>query len=153
MDTIDLILDTEGIELDYSGLEHYKLDCGLNLYAASGMETHKAEGFTACLGNRNVIILMMADDKAANNLTDLELEDYAEVLCQTNDLSGFKWDSYGNLSTSFFSSDDTGMEYYNVLFVKETEDDFWVCQMACSAENQAQYVRAFSLWASSISEN
>lgn len=153
VDTIDLILDTEGMELDYSGLELYKLDCGMSLYAEQGMETHKAEGFTACIGSRNVIILMMADDKVTNNLTEMELEDYAELLCLTNDLSGFKWDAYGNLCTSFFSTDDTGMEYYNMLCVKETGDDFWVCQMACSAENQAEYARAFSLWASSISES
>ena len=39
-----------------------------------------------------------------------------------------------------------------MITVKETTDSFWVVQMACSAENQAQYARAFSLWASSVSE-
>lgn len=150
---IDLILDTEGIELDYSGLTNYNLGCGLSMYAENGMEYHKAEGFTACIGSRNVIILLMADNKEVNNLTEMDIEDYADLLCQTNDLGNFKWDTYGNLCTSFYSTDDTGMEYYNMICVKETEEDFWVCQMACLADNQAEYAKTFSLWASSISEN
>lgn len=149
---IDLILDTEGIELDYSGLTKYDIPGGLTVFAQEGMEHHKAEGFTGCIGNRSVIILFMADNKESNNLTDMELEDYADLLCQTNELSHFKYDTYGNLCTSFYSTDETGMEYYNMITVKETSDSFWVVQMACSAENQAQYARPFSLWASSITE-
>lgn len=149
---IDLILDTEGIELDYSSLSRYDIPGGLMIYAEDGMDSHKAEGFTGCIGSRSVIILFMADNKEANNLTEMELEDYAELLCQTNDLNHFKWDTYGSLCTGFYSTDETGMEYYNMITVKETTDAFWVVQMACSAENQAQYARAFSLWASSVSE-
>lgn len=149
---IDLILDTEGIELDYSALTGYNIPGGLMIHAEDGMDSHKAEGFTACLGNRSVIILFMADNKQSNNLTDMTLEDYADLLCQTNDLNHFKWDTYGSLCTSFYSTDETGMEYYNMITVKETSDSFWVVQMACSADNQAQYTRPFSLWASSITE-
>ena len=149
---IDLILDVEGIELDYSGLTKYDIPGGLTIFAEEGMESHKAEGFTGCIGSRSVIILFMADNKESNNLTEMELEDYADLLCQTNELGNFKWDTYGNLSTNFYSTDETGMEYYNVITVKETSDAFWVVQMACSADNQAQYARAFSLWASSVSE-
>ena len=149
---IDLILDTEGIELDYSGLLRYNIPGGLSIYAENGMEHHKAEGFTGCIGNRSVIILFMADNKESNNLTDMDLDGYADLLCQTNDLDHFKYDTYGSLCTSFYSTDETGMEYYNMITVKETTDSFWVVQMACSADNQAQYARAFSLWASSVSE-
>ena len=149
---IDLILDTEGIELDYSSLLRYSIPGGLSIYAENGMEHHKAEGFTGCIGNRSVIILFMADNKESNNLTDMDLDGYANLLCQTNDLGHFKYDTYGNLCTSFYSTDETGMEYYNMITVKETTDSFWVVQRACSAENQAQYARAFSLWASSVSE-
>lgn len=149
---IDLILDVEGIELDYSGLTKYDIPGGVTIFAEEGMESHKAEGFTGCIGSRSVIILFMADDKESNNLTEMDLEGYADLLCQTNELGNFKWDAYGNLSTHFYSTDETGMEYYNVITVKETTDAFWVVQMACSADNQAQYARPFSLWASSVSE-
>lgn len=149
---IDLVLNTDGMELDYSGLEKYNLSCGLSLYAESGMETHKAEGFTACLGSRNVILLFMADNKEVNNLTTMSLEDYGDLLCQTNDLDGFQYDSYGNLCTTFYSSDEAGLNYYNMICLKQTQDSFWVCQIACLADDQAEYARAFSLWASSITE-
>lgn len=147
---IDLILDIEGIELDYSGLELYDLKCGLSMYAEPKMESHKAEGFSACIGNRNVIILLMADNKEVNNLTETDLEGYADLLQETNELGNFKWDTYGNLCTTFYSTDEAGMEYYNMICVKETAEDFWVCQIACLADDQAEYARAFSLWASSI---
>lgn len=152
VESIDLILDTEGIELDYSGLELYDLKCGLSIWAEKGMEPQEAPGFTACIGNRNVIILVMADDKEANNLTWMKLDDYADLVSDNNQLSRFKWDTYGSLCTSFYSTDANGMEYYNMICVKETETDFWVCQMACAAEDQAQYAKAFSLWASGIME-
>lgn len=152
VDTIDFVLDTEGIELDYSNLTRYDLSCGLSVYAEAGMEEHNPEGFTACLGNRNVIILMMADDKAANNLTEMALKDYADLVAQTNGLERFNDDVYGNILTTYYSTDENGLEYYNMICVKETEEDFWVVQMACMAEDQASYARAFSLWASSIAE-
>ena len=153
VETIDLILDTEGIELDYTGLAMYDLGCGLNIWAETDMKNQKAPGFTACIANRNVIILLMADDKQINNLTWMQQEDYADLLCRNNDLKHFKWDTYGNLCTSFYSTDENGTEYYNMICVKETEEDFWVCQMACLAEDQAKYAKAFSLWAASIHEN
>lgn len=149
-ETIDLILNVDDIELNYSHLTWYDLKGGLGLYAEDGLETQKASCFTACLGDRNVIILVMADDKVENNLTELTLSDYAELVSQTNDLDGFKKDSYGNLLTTFYSSDDNGLEYYNTIVVKETMDSFWVCQMACLANDQAAYAREFCLWASSI---
>ena len=149
---IDLILDTEGFELDYSGLQRYNIPGGLSIHAEEGMDHHKAEGFTGCIGNRSVIILFMADNKETNHLTEMTLDDYADLLCQTNELGHFKYDTYGNLCTSFYSTDETGMEYYNMITVKETTDSFWVVQLACSADNQAQYTRAFSLWASSVTE-
>lgn len=148
--TIRFILDTEEIIADYSGLTLYTLDCGLKLYAESGLEEHNAEGFSACLGNANVILLLMADNKAENNLTQMDIAGYAELLCQTNDLDGFDEDIYGTLCTTFYSTDDTGMEYYNMLCVKETADAFWVCQMTCLSSDQASYAKEFALWASSV---
>ena len=37
-----------------------------------------------------------------------------------------------------------------MLCVKESQDSFCVCQIACLAEDQASYAREFSLWASSL---
>ena len=122
----------------------------MEIYAEDGMELHDAPGFTACLGNRNVIILLMEDDKESNNLTTMDLNDYAKLLGQTNELEDFKTDIYGNLYTDFYSTDENGIEYYNMLCVKESQDSFWVCQIACMAEDQASYAREFSLWASSL---
>ncbi len=149
-DTIDLILDTEGMELDYSNLTQYAMPSGLNIYAEPGLEVRNAPGFTGVLANRNVLILSMADDKHSNNLTGMTLEDYANLVAESNDLEPFQKDMYGNLITTFYSTDKADLSYYNMICVKETSKDFWVFQMACLANDQVTYAKDFSLWASSI---
>lgn len=150
--TIHLILDSEEIAVDYSDLTRYNLGNGLSIFAEAGMQHHKADGFTACIGNQNAIILLMADNKQANNLTELDAEGYADVLRQNNDLDEFQMNLYGNLYTHFYSTDEAGAEYYNMLCIAETPDDFLVLQFACTKENQSLYAKRFPLWASSITQ-
>lgn len=149
-ETINLLMEDEGVELDYSDLKEFDLGCGVSICAQDTLAAHDAEGFTACLGNQNAIILVMQDKKVENNLTDMDLYDYAELVSEANDLTGFAQDHYGTLQNSFYSSDELGMKYYNLLTVYETEDSFWVFQMTCSAANQAVYALEFSRWATSI---
>lgn len=151
--TIELLMENEGVELDYSHLERYTLECGLSLYAVPGMEKQNAPGFTACLGSRDAIILVMQDNKEANALTGLSLRDYADLVSRANELEAFTQDNYGNLHVNFYNSDSNGVRYFNSLTVKETQDSFWVIQMTCTSDNQAEYNREFALWATSISAN
>lgn len=148
--SINLLMENEGVSLDYSALEYYTLPCGLSLYAAPGMQEQEAPGFSGCIGSREAIILVMKDDKLARNLTGLTLNDYAALVSQANDLEDFTQDNYGNLHVSFYSSDDLGLRYFNALTVKESDECFWVIQMTCIASDQAAYDRAFALWATSI---
>ena len=149
--SIQLVQNNEQLQANRENLTRYDMDCGLTIYAEASMKEYAPQGFTACLGNHNVIILLMADDKEANNLTEMSLEEYAQLLCQTNELDAFSSDAYGNLLTTFYSVDENELEYYNMIFVKESADSFWVCQMTCLAEDQATYARIFGLWASTIS--
>ena len=148
--TITFILENQGISLDYNGLELYELDCGMSMYAIPGLEVQNAEGFTACLGSHDMIVLVMEDNKETNDLVGLSLEEYAQLVSDTNDLEAFKQDNYGNLQTRFYTTDETGMEYFNMLTVKETEDSFWVFQLACTAREQVELAKNFSLISSSI---
>ena len=152
-ETINLLMEDEGVTLDYSDLKEFDLGCGISIHAQVTLEVQHAPGFTACLGNQNAIILVMQDKKAENNLTGMSLYDYAELVSSANELDDFVQDHYGTLQTSFYSSDDLGMTYYNLLTVHETQDSFWVFQMTCSANNQATYALEFSRWATSIAEN
>ncbi len=151
VESINLILNTEGMELDYSHLTKYTTQSGLSIHAEAGLEPHDAQGFTDAFANKNVLILTMADGKITNNLTGMTLEDYADLVANSNKLEKFQTDMYGNLFTTFYSSDKAGIEYYNMICVKETNDKFWVCQMTCQASNQVNYAKEFPLWASSIS--
>ena len=152
MDTVStiLVVRSDGMGVDFSDLTLYRLDCGLRLYAQSSLVEHDAAGFTACLGNRSAIILFMADHKETNQLTGMDLEDYALLLRSTNQLEPFQTDAFSNLYTTFYTTTEDGTSYFNMLFVKDTGEDFWVCQMACRAEDQEKYTQQFSLWASSI---
>lgn len=148
--TINMLTMDEHVVLDYSGLEKYELDCGISLYAVEGMEEQNAPGFTACIGSRKAIILVLEDNKEEHALEDLTLEEYAALVSQANDLDEFALDNYGNLCVDFYSTDADGVEYYNNLTVKEIGDSFWVFQMTCAADDQAAYAREFSIWATSI---
>ena len=148
--TINMLTENEGVELDYSHLERYSLDCGVKLYAFGGMDEQDAPGFTACIGNQRALILVMQDNKEGNNLVGMSLQEYADLVSQANDLDSFTQDNYGNLHIGFYSNDDLGIRYYNNLTVKESGDSFWVFQMTCAADDQATYDREFALWATSI---
>lgn len=150
--TITLILEDEPVELDFSGLTKYRLDCGVSLYARHGMEKQNAPGFTEALGSREAIILVMQDNKKDNDLDGLDIDEYAKLVSDTNELEPFTLDTYGNLQTCFYSTDEAGQEYYNMLTAKETEDSFWIFQMTCTADKQTSYTREFSLWSASITE-
>ena len=152
-DSINLLMENEGITPDYSHLQRYELPCGISLYAVPGMEPQDAPGFSGCIGSREAIILVMKDDKQENNLSELSLSGYAALVSHSNELDPFTQDNYGNLHVNFYSSDSLGMRYYNNLTVSETEDSFWVIQMTCTAANQAAYDREFALWATSIQGN
>lgn len=151
--SINLLMENEGIELDYSHLEHYSLPCGISLFAAEGMEPQNAPGFSGCIGSREAIILVMKDNKEENNLTGMSLAQYGDMVSRSNELDPFTQDIYGNLRVSFYNSDSLGLRYFNTLTVKETEDSFWVIQMTCASDNQAAFDREFSLWATSVSGN
>ncbi len=148
--TIDLVEQTEQLERDYSGLAWTQIDGRLGMYVKDGLRPLNAPGFTFCMGDREVVVMIMADNKAEMRLTGLSLEDYGRLLCSTNDLEPFDYDSYGNLVTVFHSVGDDGKAYYNQLVVKQTDQDFWVCQMTCQEDDQPIYQRSFGLWASSI---
>lgn len=149
--SINLLMENEGIELDYSHLQHYTLPSGISLFAAEGMTEQNAPGFSGCIGSREAIILVMKDNKEENNLSGLELSDYAVLVAEANGLAPFTQDNYGNLHARFYNSDSLGMRYFNYLTVKQAQDSFWVVQMTCTADNQAKYDREFALWAASIS--
>lgn len=149
-ETINMLMENEGVTLDYSDLKEFDLGCGISIHAQDGLTAHEAPGFTACLGNQNAIILVMQDKKEENNLTEMDLYDYAELVSDANELGEFTQDHYGTLHSSFYSTDEMGIKYYNLLTVHETGDSFWVFQMTCSAANQATYALEFSRWATSI---
>lgn len=151
-ETIHLLSDSADSSPDYSTLTLYDLGCGLSIYAADGLQPQKAEGFTACIGSSNVLILLMADNKQTNNLTQLDTLGYADVLRQSNDLDEFQTNFYGDLYTHFYTTDETGAEYYNMIFIKETDADFLVLQFTCAKEDQSLYARHFPLWASSLTK-
>lgn len=152
VEDLDLVLDIDNVELNFTDLTRYDLGCGMSIHAADNMELHEAEGFDACLGHRKAIILLMADEKVGN-LTEMSVREYAQMLCQTNGLDPFEKDIYGNFLTTFTSTDEEGTQYYNMISIEETEDAFWVCQLTCKAEHQASYALEFARWASSLSEN
>ena len=149
-DSVDFLLDTESIAFDYSDLTLYELPCGLSICAEDGMTPVRVPGFTDGIGNRSVVLLVTIHDKAETGLLDMTRTEYADLLARTNDLDPFRSSLYGDLFTTFSSTDASGARYENYLFVMDTDQAYLTLQLTCSAADQAAYADAFPLWASSL---
>ena len=150
--TINILLEGEFLPVDTANLEQYDLDCGLMISAAPGLKKMDVEGFTACLTNEEVMILILEERKDDYGLYGLTLEDYAALYEEYGIITGFSYDLYGNLAATFTSEVDGGVEYFYYATVKNTGDSFWLIQMACLSDMAPSYVESFTQWGATIAE-
>ena len=152
VDSINLLVEGELLPADTSGLELYDLGCGLSMYAAPGMEALEIEGFAACLADEKNTILVIQDNKAEYGLYGLTAEDYANVYVDGELITGFETDPCGNIATSFLSQGDDGETYFYYAVAKNTADNFYFIQLACSQLDAATMADDFAQWCATVTE-
>ena len=152
VDSINLLVEGKLLPADTSGLELYDLGCGLSMYAAPGMEALEIEGFAACLADEKNTILVIQDNKAEYGLYGLTAEDYANVYVDGEVITGFETDPCGNIATSFLSQGDDGETYFYYAVAKNTADNFYFIQLACSQLDAATMADDFAQWCATVTE-
>ena len=152
VDSINLLVAGELIPIDTEDLELYDLGCGLNMYADPGMEALDIEGFAAVLADNRSTILVIQDSKEEYGLYGLTAEDYATAYVDGEVITGFETDPYGNVATSFLSQGDDGSTYFYYAVAKNTADNFYFIQLACSQQDAATMADDFAQWCATITE-
>ena len=132
--------------VDVSDLQYFDLGCGLEMYAAPGIELLYQEGFAAYLADADQTISILQDRKGEGET----LEDYAAGYVDGEKITGFAWDSYGNLSATYSKTtvDGTVFEFY--VTAKETEDSFWMVYLACNERAVDRFYADYPRWCSTI---
>lgn len=148
--TINLLNEGEFVPADTTGLELYDLGCGLSMYAAPGMELVEVDGFSAVLANEASTIMVIQDNKAEYGLYGMTVEDYASMYVDGNIITGFETDACGNVATSFVNQGDDGVVYFYYAVAKNTADNFYMIQCACTQENALALAGEYAQWCATI---
>lgn len=152
VESINLLVEGELIPADTSDLELYDLGCGLSMYAAPGMEALEVEGFAAVLADNRSTILVIQDSKEEYGLYGLTAEDYASAYVDGETITGFETDPCGNIATSFLSQGDDGNTYFYYAVAKNTADNFYFIQLACSQADAATMADDYAQWCATVTE-
>lgn len=148
--SINLLVEGEYVPADTTGLEMYDLGCGLSMYAEPGMELVEIDGYAAALANERFTVLVIQDSKAEYGLYGLTVEDYASLYVDGELITGFETDACGNVATAYLNQGNDGLTYFYYVVAKNTADNFYLIQCACSQEDSINYAYEFAQWCATI---
>ena len=151
--TINLLNEGEFVPVDTTDLELYDLGCGLSMYAAPGMELVEVEGFSAVLADEKSTIMVIRDNKDEYGLYGMTAEDYASLYVDGETILGFETDACGNVATSFLSQGDDGVVYFYYAAAKNSADNFYLIQCACSQADAMTMAGEYAQWCATITPN
>ena len=151
--SFNMLVEGEFVPADTSDLELYDLGCGLSMYAAPGMELVQVDGFCAVLADATSTIMVSQDSKEEYGLYGLTAEDYASLYVDGETITGFETDACGNVATSFLSQGDDGVTYFYYTAAKNTADNFYLFQIACTQENALAMAGEYAQWCATVTEN
>lgn len=148
--SINLLVEGEFVPVDTTDLQLYDLGCGLSMYAAPGMEPVEDESFAAILANESSTIMVIQDNKAEYGLYGLTVEDYASMYVDGQSITGFETDACGNVASSFVNQVEDGSVYFYYVVAKNTADNFYLIQCACTQENALALAGEYAQWCATI---
>lgn len=114
------------------GLELYELSSGVSFYAVKGLDETEIEGMAAYLRSGYFLVMVIEEPRNGTALEGVTLEEYGQLLCQTNGLEPFTRDIYGTLATvNVAAGESEGEMFFYYVTVHETEESIWLVQVAC----------------------
>lgn len=138
---------------DTEGLKKYKLDCGLTFYGPRGLEEDEIDGLAGYLSGTYYVVMIIREPRAGTVLENVTLEEYAEMLAESNSLNPFVVDSYGSLATTYMaeSFEFSGTFFYYTT-VREGEDCFWLIQITCPDDLAQKNAGEMARWSATFTE-
>ena len=130
--------------------KRYELDNGATLIAPKGMDVYSLGERDYALENRDLIMVLVEENKQAYGMEDMTLEEYGDFLMENSGLSArYEEDLWGNLAAGYFTEVD-GEAYYCYGIVRETATSFWYFDIYCLAETREDYETAMAQWCNSL---
>lgn len=141
----------EPLEPQTQGLKHYELESGVSFYAARGLDETQVDGMAAYLRSGYFLIMVIEEPKTGTALEGISLEEYGQMLSDSNGLKPFTRDSYGTLATTNIAvgEDDRELFFYYVT-IHETPESIWLVQVACPDDLALNNVEDMAKWSATF---
>ncbi len=113
----------------------------------------EVKNYTVAYGSQDVAVFVLKEDFAlADGFWDYTLEQYADLLIESNNLGSTEPKTAEGL-TSFeyeFTNPETNDVYRYFSYVYKTDDAFWMIQFATLSDNVDAYAQQITDWAKSV---
>lgn len=77
------------------------------------------------------------------------LEEIAKSICEDGIIKSAKQNNHYTYTVTFYDNVD-GFDYYNLIYVQQIDDIYWVTQLNCDKTLESDYSEKFEKWISSI---
>ena len=77
------------------------------------------------------------------------LEEIAKSICENDIIKSAKQNNHYTYTVTFYDNAD-GFDYYNLIYVQQIDDVYWVTQLNCDKSLENDYAEKFEKWVSSI---
>lgn len=145
-------LEGDPLPVDTEGMKEYTMECGLTFFGPSGLKEEATEAMAGYMKSSYHLVMVIREDKAGTVLENATVEEYAGMLAQSNGLTPFVTDRYGNLATTYTAEgyEEDKEDFFYYVTVKEGTDCIWLIQIVCpvslstvSADDMARWSATF----------
>ena len=147
-------LEGEPLEVDTSGMKEYTLKCGLTFFGPGGLKEEETEAMAGYMKSSTHLVMVIREDKPGTVLENASAEEYAKLLSDSNGLTPFREDRYGNLATTYTaeSTEEGKEDFYYYVTVKESADCFWLIQIVCPISLSVEGADELAQWSATFRE-
>lgn len=90
-----------------------------------------------------------ADINSALEKANPSLEEIAKSICDGDIIKSAKQNNHYTYTVTFYDNVD-GFDYYNLIYVQQIDDTYWITQLNCEKSLENDYAEKFEKWVSSI---
>jgi len=133
-------LEGEPAAVDTSAMKEYTMECGLTFFGPKGLKEEKTEAMAGYMESNYHLVLVIREEKNGTVLENATAEEYAAMLADSNGLTPFVVDRYGNLATTYTAAgyEEDREDFFYYVTVKEGTDCIWLIQIVCPVSLSAE---------------
>lgn len=145
-------MEGEALQVDTTGMKEYTMECGLTFFGPSGLKEEETEAMAGYMKSSYHIVMVIREEKPGTVLENATAEEYAKMLSDSNGLTPFRYDRYGNLATTYTaaSNEEGNEDFFYYVTVKESADCFWLIQIVCPVSVSVEGADEIAQWSATF---